>query len=66
VQEILGLANDAVVTKQLALKLVTDNRPDLAKPAGALVLWNKRRRQKTMQGLKGALKHFRATPMFWS
>jgi hypothetical protein len=55
-----------VVTKQLALTLVTDDRPDLAKPAGALILWNKRRRQKTMQGLKGALKHFRATPVFWS
>ena len=65
VQEILGLANDAVVTKQLALKLVTKDRPDLAKPARALVLWNKRRRQKTMQRLKGALKHFRATPVFW-
>jgi triphosphatase len=66
VQEILGRANDAVVTKQLALTLVTDDRPDLAKPVGALVLWNKHRRQKTMQGLKGALKHFRATPVFWS
>jgi triphosphatase len=66
VQEILGLANDAVVTKQLALELVTDDRPDLAKPAGALVLWNKRRRKRAMRGLKGALKHFRATPMFWS
>jgi CHAD domain-containing protein len=65
VQEILGMANDAVVTKQLARKLVTDSRPDLAEPAGALVLWSKRRRQKTMQGLKGALKHFRATPVFW-
>jgi triphosphatase len=65
VQEILGMANDAVVTKQLARKLVTDSRPDLAEPAGALVLWSKRRRQKTMQGLKGALKHFRATPAFW-
>jgi CHAD domain-containing protein len=35
VQEILGLANDAVVTKQLALELVADDRSDLAKPAGA-------------------------------
>jgi CHAD domain-containing protein len=66
VQEILGRANDAVVTKQLALKLVTDSRPDLARPAGALVLWSRRRRQRTMQGLKGALKHFRATPAFWT
>ena len=66
VQEILGAANDAVVTKRLARQLVTDSRPDLAKPASALVLWSKRRRQKAMRGLKGALKHFRATPVFWS
>jgi triphosphatase len=66
VQEILGMANDAVVTRQLALKLVTDSRPDLAEPAGALMRWSNRRRQKTMLGLKGALKHFRATPVFWS
>jgi CHAD domain-containing protein len=65
-QQFLGVANDAVVTKQLALKLVTDSRPDLAKPSGALVLWSKRRRQKAMEGLKGALKHFKATPVFWS
>jgi triphosphatase len=66
VQEVLGLANDAVVTKQLALKLVTGNRPGLLKPSRTLVLWNERRRQKTMQGLKGALKHFHETPLFWS
>jgi triphosphatase len=66
VQEILGVANDAVVTKQLALNLVTDSRPDLAKPASALVLWSKHRRQKALDGLKGALKHLRAAPVFWS
>jgi triphosphatase len=66
VQESLGVANDAVVTKRLALNLVTDSRPDLAKPAGALVLWSKHRRQKALDGLKGALKHFKATPVFWS
>jgi triphosphatase len=66
VQEILGVDNDAVVTKQLALHLVTDSRPDLAKPASALVLWSKHRRQKAMDGLKGALKHLRAAPVFWS
>jgi len=66
VQEILGVANDAVVTKQLALHLVTDSRPDLAKPASALVLWSKHRRRNAMGGLKGALKHLRAAPVFWS
>jgi hypothetical protein len=34
-RQILGMANDAVVTNQLALKLVTDSRPDLARPTGA-------------------------------
>ena len=65
-QEILGAANDAAVTKQLALKLVTDTRPDLAKPAGALARWSERRNRKALRGLKGALKDFRATPGFWS
>jgi len=65
-EKILGLANDAVVTKRLALSLVSASRPDLAKPAGALTQWSKRRGRKALQGLKPALKDFRATPAFWS
>jgi len=65
-EKILGLANDAVVTKRLALSLVSASRPDLAKPAGALVRWNERRGRKALQGLKPALKQFRAAPAFWS
>jgi CHAD domain-containing protein len=65
-EKILGLANDAVATKRLALSLVSTSRPDLAKPAGALVRWNERRGRKALQGLKPALKEFRAAPAFWS
>jgi triphosphatase len=64
--EILGVANDATVTQRLAPTLVTNSRPDLAKPAGALAKWSKRRGRKALRGLKGALKDFRATPAFWS
>ena len=65
-QEILGLANDAVVTKRLARSLVSASRPDLAKPVGALSRWSKRRGQKTLLTLKTALKSFRAAPAYWS
>ena len=65
-QEMLGVANDAVVAKRLALSLVTVSRSDLAKPASALARWVRRRRHKALQGLKGALKDLRATPGFWS
>jgi CHAD domain-containing protein len=65
-EEILGAANDAALTQRLALTLVTAIRPDLAKPAGALTRWSKRRGRKALQGLEAALKDFRATPTFWS
>jgi CHAD domain-containing protein len=64
--EMLGVANDATVTQRLAPTLVTDSRPDLAKPAGALAKWSKRRGRKALRGLKGALKDFRASSAFWS
>ena len=60
------MANDAAVTQRLALTLVTAIRPDLTKPADALTRWSKRRGRKALQGLKAALKDFRATPAFWS
>ncbi len=64
-EEILGTANDAVVTQRLARTLVTAIRPDLAMPAGVLTRWSERQGRKALQGLKAALKDFRATPMFW-
>jgi CHAD domain-containing protein len=64
-QAILGIANDAVVTKQLALSLVTDQRPDLAKPAAALSQWSDRRGRKSLRGFGGALRDFRAAQLFW-
>jgi triphosphatase len=65
VQAILGLANDAEVAQRLALMLVTDRRPDLAKPADALVRWSHQRGRKALRGLKVALDDFRAVPVFW-
>ena len=65
-EKILGVANDAVVTKRLALSLVSASRPDLAKPAGALTRWSERRGCSALQGLQPALKDFRAAPGFWS
>jgi CHAD domain-containing protein len=66
VEEILGLANDAVVTKRLAQSLVSTGRPELAKLAGALTRWRERRSRTALQGLKPALKDFHAAPAFWS
>jgi CHAD domain-containing protein len=65
-EKILGLANDAVMTKRMAVSLVSVNRRDLAKPAAALTRWSKRRGRKALQGLKAALKEFREAPAFWS
>jgi len=65
-QEILGLANDAVVTKRLALSLVSASRPDLAIPASALSRWSKQRGHKALLSLKPALKGFRDASAFWS
>jgi hypothetical protein len=65
VQAILGLANDAEVAQRLLLTLVTDRRPDLAKPADTLARWSKRRSRKTLRDLKAALEDFQAEPVFW-
>ena len=65
VQAILGIANDAEVAQRLVVTLVTNRRPDLAKPADALARWSKRRSQKALRGLKAALEDFRAAPVFW-
>jgi triphosphatase len=65
VQAILGLANDAEVAQGLVLTLVTNRRPDLAKPADALARWSKQRSRKALRGLKAALEDFRAVPVFW-
>jgi inorganic triphosphatase YgiF len=65
VQAILGLANDAEVAQRLVLTLVTDRRPDLAKPADLVARWSSRRSRKAVRGLKLALDDFRAAPAFW-
>jgi CHAD domain-containing protein len=65
-EEILGLANDAVVTERLALLLVSASRPELATSAGSLMRWSKRRARKALTGFKPALHEFRAARRFWS
>ena len=65
-EKILGLANDAVVTKGLATLLLSDSRPDLATPADALTRWSMWRGRKALRSLKPTLKVFRAAPPFWS
>ena len=65
VQAILGLANDAAVAQRLVLTLVTDRRPDLAKPAVALARWSNQRSRKTLRRLRAPLQDFRAVPVFW-
>ena len=65
-EKILGTLNDSIVAKRLALSLVTASRPDLAKPAAALMRWNARRDRKALQRLKPALKDWRTSPAFWS
>jgi len=65
-EKILGTANDAAMTQELALTLVTAIRADLAKPASALTRWSRRHGLEALEGLNAALKAFRATPAFWS
>jgi triphosphatase len=62
---ILGLANDAEVAQRLVRTLVTDRRPDLAKPADALARWSNQRGRKARRRLKPALEDFQGVPVFW-
>jgi hypothetical protein len=55
-EKILGVANDAVVTRRLAFSLVSASRPNLRKPASTLTQWSERRGRKALRGLKHALK----------
>jgi len=66
IKAVLGSNNDALVTRDLSAKLVTEDRPDLAKPAAALRLWSNHRHRKVLKGLKGAYQDFREAPGFWS
>jgi CHAD domain-containing protein len=63
---VLGVATDSAVTQLLALKLATDNRPDLARPVDALARWSLTRGRKTLESLNGLLHKFHDAPTFWS
>ena len=64
-EKILGLANDAVVTDRLTLKLVAAGRPELSKSAHILKRWSHLRRQRSLKGLSDAMKDFRDVSVFW-
>jgi CHAD domain-containing protein len=64
-QEILGVANDAVTTKRLARSLLAVDSPNLDGAAHALIHWSKIQRQKVLLGVKHASKRFRASDPFW-
>ena len=66
IKALLGSNNDALVTRALSAKLVTQARPDLAKPAAELSLWSDHRHSKVPKGVKGAYQDFREAPRFWS
>jgi triphosphatase len=65
VLEILGIINDAEVTRRLAENLATHRPSELEKPVGILTRWSQRRGRKARLHLKGALNAFRAAPAFW-
>ena len=64
-QEILGLANDAAVTKQLVAELKSDGRADCATSVEALARWNRHRRRSALMDLKRSHDVFRCTRRFW-
>ncbi|WP_380784488.1 CHAD domain-containing protein [Sphingomonas sp. R86520] len=65
-QEILGLANDAAVTKQLVAELKSDGRADCATSVEALERWNRHRRRSALMDLKRSHDVFRRTRRFWA
>ncbi len=65
VRGIIGVANDAEVTKALALELGADGSPAVAASATALTTWAKKRQADALTGLKQAARKFRNEPAFW-
>ena len=65
-QKILGLANDAAVTKQLVTKLKSGGRADCSTSVEALERWNRHRRRSALMELKRAHDVFRRTQRFWA
>ncbi|WP_454623404.1 CYTH and CHAD domain-containing protein [Brucella anthropi] len=64
-QEILGLANDAVVTRRLIRELVKHGAGHSREPCDALVSWSKERRRKALHDLGRAVDGLRSASPFW-
>ena len=65
VRDIIGAANDAEVTKALALDLAADGGPAVSACAAALTTWAGQRQKSALTGLKQAARRFRTGPAFW-
>ena len=65
VRAIIGAANDAEVTKALALELADDGNPAMTASATALTIWADQRQANGLTGLKQAARRFRTEPAFW-
>ncbi len=65
-QEVLGLANDPAVTKQLVAELKSDGQADCAPSVEALERWNGHRRRSALTDLERLHDVFRRTRPFWA
>ena len=65
VRDIIGAANDAEVTKALALELAADGSPAVAGSAKILARWADQRQAQALTGLKQAARGFRTAAAFW-
>ena len=65
VRVIIGAANDAEVTKALALDLAADGGPAVSACAAALTTWADQRQKNALTNLKQAARKFRTEPAFW-
>ena len=64
-QDILGLVNDAVVTRRLVLGLVKRSSGNLETPGRHLLSWSKERRKAALGDLESAADGFLSAPPFW-
>ena len=64
-QRKLGAANDAAVTRRLAVGLVADEDPALAEAGGALASWSDRQSRKALKGFGRATTKLFEARRFW-
>ena len=64
-QRMLGKANDAAVTRRLALGLKADEEPALAEAGAALANWSDRQSRKALKGFSRATARLLEARQFW-